>query len=134
MKVKPEEREQFAIVEWLDLMDLDYYHPIQENVIKQPAYWSKMKRMGWNAGLSDLIVYLPPHRCLSRKGGLLFIELKKSRTRKKNGEYKALSSDNISVSESQERFIDMVNSVPGCQGMVAFGWEEARDFIVKFLV
>ncbi len=133
MRLGQEDQEQCALVEWLRMMDLPHFHPIQENVIKQPGYWNKMKMMGWNSGLSDMLIYLPPERCLTSKGALIAIELKKRRTRKKNGEFKALSSDNISVSDSQQQFIDMINSVPGCQGCIAHGWEEARDFVTKFL-
>lgn len=133
VKYGPEDLEQITLVEWLQLTGLKHWHPIQEQTIKQPAYWGKQKRMGWNAGLSDMIVYLPPERCLTSSGALIFIELKKPRTRKKSGEFYALSSDGISTSDAQQEFIEMVNSVPGCQACVAYGWEEARDFVVNFL-
>jgi len=134
MRLGPEDREQLTLVNYIRLNNLAHWHPIQENVIKQPGYWSKMKMMGWNKGLSDMIVYIPSERCKSKSGALVFIELKKRRTLKKSGEFKKISSDGISVSEEQIEFIESVNTVTGCQGAICYGSDEAISFIEQFLI
>jgi len=136
-KYGPEDTEQAMVVNWLRNRGLDFFHPIQENVIKQPGYWNKMKAMGWEAGLSDLIIHIPADRCTSKDAGMLFIEMKqckKKLTRKSvNGE----AGDMVPVNkptEPQLRFLEMVNSVPGCHGEVAYGYDEAVALIERFLL
>jgi len=125
--------EQKALHKWLALSDIPHWHPLQECTIKNPNYRAKMKSCGWNRGLVDMLIYLSPERCITGKGAMIAVELKRPRTRQKNGEFYALSTEGIELKPEQKEFIEMMNSIPGCQGKTCFGWVEARDFVTKFL-
>lgn len=78
-----------------------------------------------------LTPWVPDYMIVLKRSSLLFIELKKKRTRKKNGEYKALSTDWISISEHQERWQNELNQIPNVQCEICFWADEALELILK---
>ncbi len=86
---------------------------------------AKRKKRMW------LSKWFPDYCIILKRGSLLFIELKKTRTRKNNGEYKALSSDWIVVSPEQEEWMRELNKIENVQCEICYGAEEAINFITK---
>lgn len=80
--------------------------------------------MGTSPGFPDYCIVL---KC----GSLLFIELKRIRTHKKNGDFKALSSDGITVSEEQTEWIRRLNCLDNIGACVCFGYLEARTKVLE---
>ena len=81
--------ESELFVRWLKLHGYDSTHIANETGLpKRIAMLSALrkKRMGVSPGVPDYMIVL-------KRGSLIFIELKKQRTRKMNGEYSAYSSD-----------------------------------------
>ena len=76
---------------------------------------------------------MPSNRTKCKKGVLVFIELKKCRSRKLDGEFKALGSDGITVYPEQLDFIKKMNEVPGIVGEVCYGADETITYIKSLL-
>lgn len=93
------------------------------NAMQRARQMNNLKATGFLNGASDLVIML--------NNVILFIEMKKQRTRKLNGDYKALSSDGISISEFQTKFLDEVNEFDYACAKVCFGAKEAIEFIEK---
>ena len=87
--------------------------------------WARKKRM-W------LSPWFPDYCIVLKIWSLFFIELKKKRTRKKNGEYKALSTDHIVVSKEQEHWKTQLNTIPNVQCNICY-WHEESISIIKEL-
>lgn len=132
--------EACAFSETLGWMGIDHWHLVQENPGSRGAdgkvKWgriTKLKKQGWRKGVSDYMVYLRSNQSKCKKDVILFIELKKRRTRKKDGEFKALSSDSINIDPSQQEFLEKINKVGGVQGAICYGADEAIELVKKFL-
>lgn len=82
----------------------------------------KKKRMGVSPGAPDFLIIL-------KRKALLFIELKKNRTRKDNWEYYALSTDWIEVRPEQERWIEQLNELDNIGAFFAFWSKEAIEIV-----
>lgn len=82
----------------------------------------RKQRMWLTKGFPDYCIIL-------KRGSLLFIELKKTRTRKKNGEFRALSSDGIVVSPEQEIWKWEFNKIENVQCEICYWADEAINFI-----
>ena len=93
------------------------------NIRRKTQQMMRLKKTGLLTGASDLVVMLDSK--------ILFIEMKKCRSVKNNGEYRALSSDGISVSTDQLAFMDKVDKFSYADSTVAFGADEAISFINK---
>jgi len=129
-----EHQEAVAFSQWMDLMNIHHWHVQQEGGQKiHIGVLMKQKAEGKKRGLPDYIIYLSPEQSKVKKGCVIAVELKKPRTRKKNGEFRALSSDGITVYPEQEDFIEKINSVSGCQGEICYGATEAIEFVKRFL-
>ena len=128
-----EHDEAVLFSDWLTKMGVRHWHPIQECVIKNPGYWNKMKNEGWNAGLPDYVIFVNADQCKYDRPLMVYVELKKQRTQKLNGELRALSSDGIEISDGQREFIDNINSVVDSTGAICFGADEAMQFVAKYL-
>jgi hypothetical protein len=128
-----EEQEQKKVVQYLELLKrqgkiLFYFAPMNEN--KQSynnrsvaiKIENKAKAMGKKSGVSDLVIIL--------KERVLFIEMKKAPRKLKNGK---LSYAGIKISDYQKAFLNAVNSSDVCAGFVAYGFDEARKLIEKFI-
>lgn len=110
-----EEQEQKALVQWLNLKNIFYFAPMNEN--KQSftnpkiamMIENKAKSMGKVKGVSDLIVMLP--------NVILFIELKRAK--------KSLSK----VSDSQNAFLSKIGQFRYAKGHICYGAKEAIKII-----
>ena len=103
---------------------IEYFAPVNENTssftnravaLKVEA---KAKAMGKKAGVSDVVVIL--------KNKVLFIEMKRPAKRLKSGK---LSTAGIIVSEYQKQFLENISQSEVCEGVVAYGFDEAKGFI-----
>ena len=134
-----EHNEAVAFAQWLNIKGLSFWHPVQENPGSREngkVKWgriSKLKAEGWAKGMADYLIYIPSEKSAFHKSLNLWVELKKPRTRKKNGEHKAMSSDGIKVYPEQEDFIDKMNTVESTQGEVCYGADHASEFVEQFL-
>lgn len=134
MNQPTEHSEAVAFSQWMDIMNIQHWHVQQEGGQKiNMGVLMKQKREGKKKGLPDYIIYLSPEQSKIKKGCMVAVELKKRRTRKKNGEFKALSSDGITIYPEQEDFLEKLNTVSGCQGTICFGAEESIKFVKRFL-
>ena len=70
----PEEHEQLALVQWLELHKIKYTHVPNEGKHKV-QYRVKQKRLGVKAGVPDLLIFDPPPANLENVGTA--IELKR---------------------------------------------------------
>ena len=103
---------------------IEYFAPVNENTssftnravaLKVEA---KAKAMGKKAGASDVVVIL--------KNKVLFIEMKRPAKRLKSGK---LSTAGIIVSEYQKQFLESISKSEVCEGIVCYGFDEARKYI-----
>jgi hypothetical protein len=128
-----EHDEAVALVEWCHWNNIDIWHLDQEMWTPSWSQKRKAKQEGVKSGVSDYLIYLSSERRKNKSGLLVFLELKKRRTRKKTGEFRALSSDGIDVKDSQVDFLEKMKTVEGVEGGICFGCDEAVAFIQKFL-
>ena len=103
---------------------IEYFAPVNENTssftnravaLKVEA---KAKAMGKKAGVSDVVVIL--------KNKVPFIEMKRPAKRLKSGK---LSTAGIIVSEYQKQFLESISKSEVCEGIVCYGFDEAKNFI-----
>ena len=134
MTKKPTEHEEaVTFFKTMQIMGIDVWHMPQETFTKNWGTKMKNKAEGVRKGVSDYLIYITAERSKYDKALLLWVELKKQRTTKKNGELKAMSSDRINISPEQQEFIDKMNTVDSVQGTVCFGAQESIDFVSRFL-
>ena len=124
--IPTEADEQKALVQWLNIKHIMHFAPIMENnhsklnrqfAVRNEA---KAKAMGKKPGVSDIIVMLD--------NKILFIELKRKKKILKSGKE---STSHTNISEAQKEFIENVNKYNYALGKVCYGWEEAKEFILK---
>ena len=114
-KEKPplEDEEQKALVVWLKQRGLRF-HATPNGGHRHKATAGKLKASGVVSGVPDLTVWPPEGSTLP----VLWIELK----RQSGGQ----------ISESQQVWIDYINTVPGHKAKVCRGFQESRDFILSW--
>jgi hypothetical protein len=134
MSNQPTEHEEAVILfQTLTAMNIDSWHMPQETFTKNWGTKMRNKAEGVRKGVPDYLIYIPAERSKYGRALSLWIELKKQRTAKKNGELKALSSDGINISEEQQDFIDKFNNVTDTLGHIAFGADEAIEHVKFYL-
>ena len=101
MNLKWENLESELFAKWLKSNEYKSTHIANESWLppRVAMLSSLRKKRMWTSP------WFPDYCIILKCGSLLFIELKKPRTLKKNGEYKALSSDWIEISPEQEEWI-----------------------------
>jgi hypothetical protein len=123
--LKWESLEQARLVLWLSQNNYTFT-AIPNSTFTKSIKVVIMNKLLWvNAWLCDIIIIL-------KRGSLLFLELKKKRTRKKNGEYKAISSDWISISTEQAKWIEELDNIDNVGACICYGYEEAIEKIKEF--
>ena len=130
-----EHTEAVAFSKWMDSKGVQHWHVQQEGGQKiNFGVLMKQKAEGKKRGLPDYIIYLSPEQSKTPKGLMIALELKKPRTCKKNGEFKALESDGIKIYPEQEDFLEKMTAIDGIEGKICFGATESIDFINNFLI
>ncbi|MBL0721052.1 MAG: VRR-NUC domain-containing protein [Sulfurovum sp.] len=81
-----------------------------------------LRKEGVVAGVSDYIIMLPKV--------ILFIELKRQKKLLKNGTY---SISHTKLSQEQMKFLESVDKFDYAVSTVAYGFDEAKTFIEKYL-
>lgn len=122
-----ENQEAEALATYLRLKKYTFTHIANESGLPPKIAMLaaiRKKRMWLSPWFPDYCIIL---KCWS----LLFIELKRERTRKKNWEYKALSSDGIKTSPEQLDWQDKLNGIPNIQCEICYWCEEAIDTIKR---
>lgn len=109
----PEDQEQVALVVWLRQRGVRF-HATPNGGHRRKATAGKLKAQGVVSGVPDLTVW---PKSESRQP-VLWIELK----RRRGGQ----------ISQSQQEWIDYINTLPGHAAKVCKGFEEAREFILSF--
>jgi len=131
-----EQDEQIALVEWASWQRIpegrliDYLVMIPNESLlsllpkghRRFRYWERLKRMGFTEGAADLQLALPRAPWPG-----LWIEMK--RQREAFGTERAIAA---AVSENQSAFGKRMQAV-GYQWVAAYGWEEARDHLLRYL-
>ena len=127
MSLKWENLEAELLAKWLNQKGYKFTHIANESWLPPKiAMLSSLrkKRMWTSPGFPDYCIIL-------KSGALLFIELKKPRTRKKNGEFYALSSDWIEIKPEQEKWIEELNKLDNVWACFCFWYEEAKKKILE---
>lgn len=117
-----ESQETIKLANWLRANDYIFTKSPNETFTKFHNVKRKNVLEGVSRGVPDMMILL-------KRQSLLFIELKKARTRKKNWDFKALSSDWIDISEHQTKWIEELNKIPNVQGEFSYGADEAIKLI-----
>ena len=128
--IPTEQKEAELFVEMLQKLKIEHWHIIQENIVSHPAYWNKLKKQGWNKGLSDYLVFIPVEKSKYEKSLLLWVELKRQKRRLKNGK---LGSSPSKVYPEQIEFLEKMNTVGSVQGEIHYGADSAIEFVKRFL-
>ena len=125
-----EHDEAVKLVEWCQWRKVDLWHLPQETYTKSWAAKAKNKKEGVRKGVSDYLVFIPAEKCVADDNILLFIELKRQKPILKNGKEGKPKSK---PTKEQIDFLNKVRTVIGVGGGVAYGADEAIDYISKFL-
>lgn len=129
--VPTEKQEAKVLVEMLKWRKIAHWHIPNENSIRSPQYLSCMKAQGWNKGIADYFILIPFMKSKTGKPVGLFVELKR-RKPKSQHTGKLLASPS-SVSPEQKNFINCVDLIEGVHGAIAYGADEAIEFIDSFV-
>lgn len=127
MKQPSENIESEMLANWLRVNNYTFTHVANESWLppKVAMLAAKRKQRMW------LSPWFPDFVIILKRKSLLCIELKKQRTKKRNWEYKALSSDGIKISEAQEVWKDNLNSIDNVQCQICFWSKEAINFVIN---
>lgn len=120
-KIPLEDDEAVCLSRWLKLKKIPHTHVPLEGLMKI-QYMKKLSAMGCSKGFPDYIIFTPSKQ--------IFIELKRRKKILKNGNIGASPSK---VSGEQNKWIDTINCYDYAVGFVAYGWNEAQEFIEKYL-
>lgn len=109
---QPEREQCYALVEWLRLQKFDnkpimFFHLKNENTIKNPAYFTMIKKMGVNPGCPDYLILLD---------SVIFIEMKAAKGK---------------VSLDQILAIEKINSIQNATAVVCYSAIEAINYITR---
>jgi len=117
--MKPEEREQIALIEWAHLHDdiWPYLIHVRNEGKRSVAEGAKAKRMGLMKGVSDLFLARPRWELENNLKAGLWIELKSKKGR---------------LTPSQNKFLDLMEST-GYMASVAYSWTDAANAILEYL-
>lgn len=121
LPVPTEAEEQMAFVDWLELCGLRFSHVPMSTFTKHMSVKMQNHRLGVRAGVPDMLVLISPQRSKDHHGHLIWVEMK----RRKGG----------TVSHEQREWIEAFLELdsPNIDAVVARGWDEAREAIVKHL-
>ena len=128
--VPQEHVEDCVLKNWTDAKKIDLWKIPMETYTTSWNQKRKNKDSGVRPGISDSLVFLPADRTKEKKAVLIFVEMKRRRKTKKNGELGASPS---TVAPEQLEFLKSVCTVDGVHGGIAYGSTEAIDFIETFL-
>lgn len=136
MIIATEHQEQAALVQWARVTRCQG-RPIADYLVMIPneslmsflptrnrrnALWGKLLDMGFRKGASDLFLALPVGTCPG-----LWIEMKRGAKA-----FPTPRARERAVSDHQREFLQRMEAV-GYQVKVAYGWEEARVCIERYL-
>jgi len=124
-----EEEEQKKVVQYLRLLEnkkkiVTFFAPVNENKQSKAnrtmaiRLATKAKAVGKRAGVSDLVIIF--------KSEVLFLEMKVAPKVLKSGK---LSFTNSKVSDNQIDFLKSVCESDVCDGIVCFGFNDAKEKI-----
>lgn len=123
---KSEEIEAEKFAKWLILSGYAFSHiPNESGLPAKVAMLAaiKKKRM-W------VSPWFPDYSIILKRWSLLFIELKKNRTKKKNWEYYALSTDWIDISDEQKKWIERLEWIDNVWACFCFWFEDAQKTVM----
>ena len=99
----------FAV--WLRARGLTFSHIPNSTWTPSFGAMQRNKALGVDAGIPDYIVLTP--------NGVLFVEMKRR--------------EGSTVSARQKEWIEHINETPGAQAEVCYGYQEAIEFVEKFI-
>jgi hypothetical protein len=121
-----EHTEQVTLVRWFrDTYPAGHYRifAVPNGEFRHKSVAQRLNSEGVTSGISDLII-------LDRvKHRVLFLEMKKTRKTLKNG---SPSKENL-ASPEQIEFLEFVNGIECCDGIVAYGYLEAKELVTQWL-
>ena len=124
-KQPTEYEEQCMLVKWMNIKKIFHFAVTNENnTYKQNRKFAmiaevKARKSGKVKGTSDMVVLLP--------NKILFIEMKRAKKVLKNG---SLSISNSKVSDEQYKFLTKINKLGYAEGTVAYGFNDAKSYIM----
>jgi len=128
--VPTEKIEQQVFVETAKILGCEVFAIYNENSIKNPGFFQRRKKSGWQKGIADLFVIVPAEKSITEKNCGLFIEMKRKNPILKNGK---IGKSPSKVCDEQIEFIKKINGIDGVQGKICFGEEDATNFLKQFL-
>lgn len=113
LPIPTESTEQKLLVQWLNLQGIKHFRVPNETYTKSYKQKVTNKALGVVPGVPDLFVAIP-------HVGLLAIEMKRIKR--------------SVTSPAQKEWIELLNTLPGVQAFVCFGFEDARRTIESFII
>lgn len=113
LPVPTENSEQKLLVQWLQLSGIKHWRTPNETYTKSYKQKANNKALGVVPGIPDLFVVIP-------NVGLLAIEMKRLKR--------------SVTSPAQKEWIALLNTLPGIQAFICFGFEDARRTIESFII
>jgi len=122
-----ENEEAECLARWLNTNNYLSTHIANESWLppRVAMIAAKRKKRMW------LRKWFPDYCIILKRGNLLFIELKKTRSYKKNWEFKALSSDGIVTSPEQLEWQEELNKLSNIQCNICYWHKEAIELIQR---
>ena len=111
--------EQFTVVQWLEAKKIKFTATAHSTFTKSFAQKMKNKKSGLRPGCPDLLIVLQPSQSRSRKGEVLFLEMK----RRKGGRLSP---------EQQEWQVALATA--GQHVFVCHGCDEAIEVLSVFII
>lgn len=124
-QLKWENLEAETLARWLRWQQYRFAHLANESWLppKVAMLASVRKKRMW------VSPWVPDYLICLKRWSLLFIELKKPRTKRENGEWYSLSTDSIKVSPEQTEWIEALHSIDNVSAHICFWSQEAINLI-----
>jgi len=114
-----EDDECKAFVKWMELQGLMFNHIKNENPIRRPGMYMKLKAMGVRKGFPDYVVLVSEDKSSTGNALLFFIEMKRQK--------------GSSTSSEQKEWIRELDKVKNTGCKICKGADEAIEFISKYI-
>ena len=126
MRNKEEHYEQVKVINYLKILELQgkviTFFAVPNGGSRNILEAKNLKAEGVRKGVSDLVILLP--------NLVLFLEMKRRPKKLKSGK---ISIAGINVSDEQIGFLSRVNMSNVAVGYVAYGFDEAKEFIDRLI-
>lgn len=116
---------------WCQGMNIECWHLSQEVYTKSWNQKRIQKEAGVRSGVADYLIYISERQSIHKFPVILFIELKKEKISANKEE--GIKGSYPKVSEAQIDFLEKMDTVGNVGTKIAYGSEEAIEFIESHL-